>query len=333
MKGWLALDVGGANLKAAHEAGMVASRAFALWRDPAGLEGELKGLAAGLPAADRVALAMTAELCDCFETKADGVRHVLEATAAAFGGRIVRVWSTDGNFHDPLYVSLSPSAAAASNWLALAEVAAPLLPEGPGLVLDIGSTTADLIPTLDGRPTPSGRTDTGRLAAAELIYLGTRRTPLCALATAVPHRGRETGLMAELFATTLDVYLTLGAIPPDPDDLDTADGRPATVEAARGRLARMVGADRETFDSGDALSLARHLDGLIVDRLVASRAGRRIVGAVVSGSGRHLARRVAHRLVEPSRVIDLGDLWGPAEADAACASALLRLAVARGGCR
>lgn len=328
--GWLALDVGGANLKAAHEAGMVASRRFALWREPSGMERELRSLGATFPPFDKVALAMTAELCDCFETKAEGVRSVVDAVVSAFEGRSTRVWTTDGDLCGPSYVSIRPLSAAASNWLALAEVAARLMPEGPGLVLDIGSTTADLIPTRDGRVATASRTDADRLAAGELVYLGTRRTPICALATSIPHRGRRVGLMAELFATTLDVYLTLGAVADDPSDLDTADGRPATASAARDRLSRMVGADREAFDAEDALDMSRHLDGLIVDRLGSAAGGRRLAGVVVSGSGRHLALRVARRLVDAHRVIDLADLWGPEAADAACASALLRLAVERG---
>ena len=40
-----------------------------------------------------------------------------------------------------------------------------------------------------------------------------------------------TGLAAEIFASTLDVYLTLGATPEEPKNLSTADGRPATVQA------------------------------------------------------------------------------------------------------
>jgi (4-(4-[2-(gamma-L-glutamylamino)ethyl]phenoxymethyl)furan-2-yl)methanamine synthase len=57
--------------------------------------------------------------------------------------------------------------------------------------------------------------------------VGVRRTPVCALATELPFRGHPTGLAAELFAATLDVYLTLGEIAPNSKDLSTANGRPA----------------------------------------------------------------------------------------------------------
>ena len=55
----------------------------------------------------------------------------------------------------------------------------------------------------------------------------------CSIGAELPFRGAPTGLTAELFATTLDVYLTLGEIPSDPGDLSTADGRPATVSKVR----------------------------------------------------------------------------------------------------
>src|SRR5207248_1124900 len=100
----------------------------------------------------------------------------------------------------------------------------------------VGSTTTDLIPLRGGRPVPVGRTDTERLQTGELVYVGVRRTPLCAVADALPVHGRSTALAAEIFATTRDVFLTLGDLSEDPDDRETADGRPATRPLARERL-------------------------------------------------------------------------------------------------
>ena len=54
-------------------------------------------------------------------------------------------------------------------------------PTGSALLVDIGSTTTDLIPLRDGVAVPTGRTDTERLASGELVYTGVRRTPACAL--------------------------------------------------------------------------------------------------------------------------------------------------------
>ena len=48
-----------------------------------------------------------------------------------------------------------PQECVAVNWLALATFAGRFLPTGPGLLLDIGSTTSDLVPLQDGRPRPA----------------------------------------------------------------------------------------------------------------------------------------------------------------------------------
>ena len=56
MTGVLGLDIGGANLKAAHTAGPARSVPFALWKDPAGLTDRLRALLAEFPTPDRLAV-------------------------------------------------------------------------------------------------------------------------------------------------------------------------------------------------------------------------------------------------------------------------------------
>jgi probable H4MPT-linked C1 transfer pathway protein len=335
---WMALDVGGANIKAAHASGPARTLPFELWKRPDELGRVLAALRATFPPSAELALTMTAELCDCYPTKAVGVNAVLDAVLDAFQACPVHVWGIDGRFHAVAEVRAQPGLAAASNWLALATLAARLAPDGAGLLIDIGTTTTDLIPLHKGRVVARGRTDTERLQTGELVYVGIRRTPVCALATELPFREHATGLAAELFASTLDVYLTLGETPPDPKDLSTADGRPATVAAARARLARMIGADREAFTSEDALAFARAADEAILARLEAAveracgpTAGRPST-VVVSGSGRSLSRRLARRVIAPEgSIIHLDEAWGPVASAAGCAYALLVLAGERGG--
>jgi probable H4MPT-linked C1 transfer pathway protein len=206
-------------------------------------------------------------------------------------------------------------------------------PESQGLLIDIGTTTTDLIPLDRGQAAARGRTDTERLQRGELVYAGVRRTPVCALATELAYRGIPTGLAAELFASTLDVYLTLDEIESDPKDLSTADGRPATKDAARDRLARMIGTDRDTFSEADALAFAHAADEALLGRLAAAaaRACRPTVRvprfAVVAGSGEFLARRLALRVIElGGTIIGLNQAWGAVASSAGCAYALLVLA-------
>jgi probable H4MPT-linked C1 transfer pathway protein len=330
---WIALDVGGANIKAAHSSGEARTLPFELWKYPDSLGRVLTALVTTFPPSDRVALTMTAELCDCYPTKAVGVIAVLDAVLAAFPGQPVSVWGVDERFHRVDEIRAQPLLAAAANWLALASVAARVVPEGDGLLIDIGTTTTDLIPLRAGRARAQGRTDTERLQTGELVYAGMRRTPIFALAAELPFRGVPTGLAAELFSSTLDVYLTLGEIEPDPKDLSTADGRPATVEAARDRLARMIGADQEGFNADDAVAFARAADEALLVRLAtAARRACRTAGvepraAVIAGSGTFLARKLAGRVIAPGgKIISLTDAWGPIASSAGCAYALTVLA-------
>ena len=146
---------------------------------------------------------------------------------------------------------------AASNWHALAKFAGRYAKQGPALMLDIGSTTSDLIPLLDGIPQALGQTDPDRLLSGELLYTGVERSPICAVTHKLPWRGQQCPVAHELFATTLDAYLVLQAFSEQPNNMHTADGRPATRRFAEQRLARMFCADPETFNSEDAVEVAK----------------------------------------------------------------------------
>src|SRR5690242_2774039 len=92
----LALDIGGANLKGAHSTGAACLRPFELWKHPASLPGALREFLHTFPAFDLLAVTMTGELCDCFETRRQGVNAILDGVAAVAGQVPIRVWRTDG---------------------------------------------------------------------------------------------------------------------------------------------------------------------------------------------------------------------------------------------
>src|ERR1700749_4656608 len=161
------LDIGGANLKAADAPGLALTRPFAVWRSPENLAAEIGLLLASFPKPDVIALSMTAELADCYRTKREGVEAVIAAVERAAGSTAVRVWQTNGQFVGPDEARRSHGLVAAANWHALATFVGRLAPIGPSLLIDIGTTTADLIPLADGVPTPTGRTDRERLQSGE----------------------------------------------------------------------------------------------------------------------------------------------------------------------
>jgi probable H4MPT-linked C1 transfer pathway protein len=320
----LGLDIGGANLKAAHTNAQARTQSFELWKNPRGLVDALASLISQMPAHDLLAVTMTGELCDCFETKREGVAAILDAVRRSAGGTRVRVWSNKGRFAELDEAQADPLPFAAANWLALATFAGRFAPRGPALHIDIGSTTTDIVPLLNGKPIPRGRTDPERLESFELVYTGVRRTPVCALLDCA----------AELFATTLDVYLLLDWIPEDESDHGTADGRPAMRTHAHARMARLLGADRETAATEQTTRLALRACLKQVEMLNSAieRVGQTLPSApesiILSGTGEFLARLALEKRQEfpSSRVVALSQQLNCGISEAACAYAVAMLA-------
>jgi probable H4MPT-linked C1 transfer pathway protein len=326
----LGLDIGGANLKAATPDKRAAAVPFALWKQPDRLPAVLAELVARFPDADELAVTMTGELCDCFETKRAGVDAILTAVEHAAAGRPVTVWTTDGAFVNTEEARRNYLKVASANWHALATFAGRHVPNGRALLLDVGSTTTDIIPLLFGAPHTRGRTDWERLASGELVYVGVRRTPVCAV---YPVR-----VCAELFATTQDVYVVLGRLPEDSQDVGTADGRPLTRSYSLARLARMLGGDADTLTREEITSFALRVHEETLDTL---RAG---VGTaclwvdqdepmtvIVAGAGEFLAREVIARPrgLTVLLVLSLNDELGPDVSACAPAYAVAVLAAER----
>lgn len=307
--GW---DIGGANVKAAHlliEGGHIRSlhvdsQPFEIWRAKDRLPQVLQaGLAAVAPsqAVSAHAVTMTAELSDIFATKREGVQFVFESIQTAFPGAMVYVLSLAGQL-EPLGAALAhPLDFAAANWVATALWLARQFPNC--LLVDVGSTTTDIIPILDGKLQASGRSDLERLAAGELVYTGVLRTNLAAVVQSVPVKDRLCRVASEYFAITGDIHLILGHISPDDYTCPTPDGRPVSLASARARLARLVCADTEMLSNEEIDALAAYIylqqlrqiaDGLsqVLDRLPLLRD----FPMLALGSGAFLATESARRL-------------------------------------
>jgi (4-(4-[2-(gamma-L-glutamylamino)ethyl]phenoxymethyl)furan-2-yl)methanamine synthase len=310
--GW---DVGGAYVKAAvveAEGGRrtvrTASRPLEIWRDKHALPDVLRELATALPAADSVAVTMTAELSDVFRTKREGVGFVLDAVDATSRAP-VRIFTTAGEFVDGATARARPLDVAASNWVATAVLVGQFVPEA--LLVDIGSTTTDIVPVAGGRLAAQGRTDPERLLAGELVYTGALRTNVAAIVRRVPLRGGECRVASELFAVSGDVHVLLGALRPEEYTCPTPDGRPPTPEFAAERLARIVCADGEMLGAGEIRAIAAAVAEAQVAEIAGAlgRVARRLprpAPVVVTGLGAFLARRAAERLGLP--VKDLADV-------------------------
>ncbi len=336
MSGTIGLDIGGANIKAAHSGGGCVSEPFAVWQHPGDLPDMLMAVMEKLPACERIAVTMTAELCDCFETKADGVKAVLQAAMAVSDGREVLVWLTDGRFADVKTAGAEPLKASASNWHAQATLLGQQMPDRNLVLIDMGSTTTDIIPIEQGKVVASGLTDMARLGTRELVYVGAKRTTLCALGPNVWFDNHSWSVMAEHFATMDDALIVLDMAQPS-DETDTADGRPRTKPYAMARLARMIGADMTMIDEAQARSLAESFVDLAI-QMIANGVIRSLVpldgkvdSFVISGSGSDLAELAARRARPDVSTTRLTETIGDEAAAASCAYAVATLASQHAG--
>ena len=327
--GW---DIGGVNTKVARVAGgavlAVRSLPFELQHDPGALVQVLRRLAAetGASDGDVHAVTMTAELSQMFRTKREGVQFVLDASEAAFPGATIRVFAVDGRFLDVAEAAAAPLLVAAANWAATARIVAQFVPHG--LVIDIGTTSTDIIPISGGEVAALGWSDPDRLASGELVYTGAVRTPVEALAASVRLDGREVGLSAEGFALSGDVHVWLGDLQPADYSAPTPDRRPATRQFAGERLARAICADREMVDesgvSAIADALAEAQGATIAAAIVKVRARHPELGtAVVTGLGAFIAERAARHA--GLNVVSLASALGDAASRCAPAASVALL--------
>jgi (4-(4-[2-(gamma-L-glutamylamino)ethyl]phenoxymethyl)furan-2-yl)methanamine synthase len=303
--GW---DVGGAHLKAARTED---DRVVAAMQVASPLRFGLDALSAAfadakprMGAADRHVITMTGELADTFASRADGVAQLTATAVRMLAPEPVLVYGGRAGFLTPQMAINHVADVASANWHASAQWVARK--QRTALFMDMGSTTTDLVPVIEGVLAARGYTDAERLATDELIYTGLVRSAVMTIAERAPMAGSWSGLVHESFATMADVYRVLGTLPEAADQMATADGRPKTQEASRARLARIVGRDQADAAEADWRSLA-HWFAEAQIRLITD-AAMRIVShgelsphapVVAAGIGAMVIDEVARRLGRP----------------------------------
>ncbi len=324
--GW---DVGGAHLKAAlvDASGRllrVTERPCALWQGLDRLQAALGPILAELPGSAVVhGVTMSGEMTDLFPDRAAGVAAIARHMGDALARRrrdMLRVYAGEAGFVAADEASRHAAEIASANWIASAAWCARECRDG--LLVDIGSTTTDLIPWAGGRLVARGRSAAGRLQHGELVYVGIVRTPLMALASRAPVGGAWRATMNELFATSADVFRLLGDLDEATDLHPAADGGAKTRDGSARRLLRMVGEDLGGLAPAAIHELARWYRECLLERIdegleaVLARpelpADAPLVGV---GIGRFLVPEIAARCGRTWR--DGGELLCPADADAA----------------
>lgn len=300
------LDVGGAHLKVAlaEDNRIIAVEQIPcpLWQGFDKLDAALIAAQPLVQRADRRAVTMTGELSDLFSDRKSGVERLVERLSAELGPE-ARFWMGQRGFGPASDAIAFVDDVASTNFLATAELVARRVKDA--LLIDMGSTTTDIIPVGQGRVLAQGLTDADRLATGELVYTGLSRTAVMAVANAATLKGRPQGLSREYFATMADVRRILGELPEGVDQHATADGRGKSLGESVARFARMFGCDAADAGLDEWMLAARAISDAqqrsIIDgcrqvlaassipdnaRVVAAGIGADVVAAIAKGAGR-----------------------------------------------
>ncbi|PXF51858.1 MAG: H4MPT-linked C1 transfer pathway protein [Candidatus Methanophagaceae archaeon] len=368
------VDVGGANTKVA-----TPDDAFSiyapLWKSSAVLDDVLlrvkqnfeteggekeEGGKEGGAGIEAVGVVMTGELCDCFETRREGVLRIKNILTSVFGFEGLKFFGTDCVFRDGSAVERDPLSFAATNWLASAKFVS--VSEGGGcggkdaIFVDVGSTTTDVIPIAGGE-IKAKRSDLERLKSDELIYSGVLRTSVATLLrrVRVGERGGESKekeecrTAAEFFAITADAYLVLGDLSEEDyrcESPDRAGGEGWKEEgeewkgegegegegaksrrAALRRLARVVCSDLEELGEESVVGIAEQVKEVQVAELAAELKRQReeygLERVVSAGIGDFVAKAAAERV--NLEFVSLASVYGAKISAAFPAFAVARL--------
>lgn len=245
---------------------------------------------------DAVGISMTAELVDAYETKSDGVKDIVRKVESVFNVPIAYVglngmMSSEEVFKKPLNV-------AAANWIATSQIAGNI--EKDCIMVDIGSTTTDIIPIKNGVECANGRSDFERLATGELVYSGTLRTNLASLVDKVPLNNNIYRVASELFAISADIHNVLGNICLDDFSCATPDGAGKSKEESMRRISRVLCGDLDSLSSKEIIEVAEYIYSEQVRKTaeaISEVAKRNNINTVVStGLGREVIANKAAKL-------------------------------------
>ena len=305
--GW---DLGGAHVKLARSTAAgrlthIAQHSCPLWKGIHQLDTVMTELSAAFDLRHhRHALTMTGELADIFPNRRQGVHELLQHFLLHVDDTSVRVYSMSKGLRTVEYAGTNTADVASANWHATATLVARQCPDA--LLLDVGSTTTDIISVRRGKVDARGRTDGERLRSGELLYSGVVRTPLIAVAEHIPFDGDWQTAAAELFATIGDVYILTGQLRPKHYQAPTADGAGVTPKECARRLARMLGRDVTDEALATWQQLAQYFAGVhadmirrAVERALSRRPRTSTMPIVGAGCGRFLARAIARQLRRP----------------------------------
>ena len=323
----LGFDIGGANTKAVFvtvntgkiQRSKAAVEYFPIWKAPEKLPDILSMLKNQLCASrlDGVGVTMTAELSDAYQTKREGVNHILSSIKRIFHNIPIFVLNTDAQLQSVEDSIREPLSVASANWAATGWLMSHSTQNS--VVIDVGSTSTSIIPIINSKVAACGKTDLDKLVCGELVYTGSLRTNLAAIAQSIPIKKGVAKVSSEVFALSGDIHLILGHISEKDYISETADGRGKTVNEALSRISRLICADTEILSKREIIEISTYIyekqvaqivDGLskVYARVKSLSSGK--VEVVVTGLGKDFLARKAAEQIGVDDTKDLGAVLG-----------------------
>ncbi len=204
---------------------------------------------------DAVGVSMTAELVDAYKTKKEGVLDIVNKVEDTFDIPVAYVGLS--GMMDASQVNSDPLHVAAANWVATSQIASIM--SSDCILVDVGSTTTDIIPIKNGSECALGRSDLERLGTGELVYTGTLRTNVAALVDKIPFDDGWFRVSSELFAISADVHHVLGNITAEEYSCDTPDGAGKDKKESLRRISRVLCGDLEILSTSDIESICEYI--------------------------------------------------------------------------
>ena len=123
-----------------------------------------------------MAVTITAELSDAFFNKREGLEFITKSFNDCFPEKNIYFLDNQGALLKFEETKKNILKLAATNWIATSDLVAKKYKNC--LIIDVGSTTTDIIPVLNGKFSTIGLTDLDRLISGELVYTGVLRATI-----------------------------------------------------------------------------------------------------------------------------------------------------------
>ncbi|MCW3997508.1 MAG: H4MPT-linked C1 transfer pathway protein [Candidatus Bathyarchaeota archaeon] len=319
--------MGGANTKAAliHTknnkvtAIKILKRYFPIWKKPDKLISVLLEIKQKLHTnqVDSMGLTMTAELSDAFQTKREGVNHILDSATQAFDHIPISVLNIKNKLISVQKAKANPLEVAAANWVATGWLVSQKIKNC--VIIDVGSTSTSIIPIMDGKISALGYTDFEKLKVGELVYTGSLRTNIAAIVKSIPIKDDIVNVSSEFFSQSGDIHLILGSIVEEEYFSETPDYRGKKRMDAMNRLAKVVCGDLEVLEESEIYEMAKYIYSKQIEQI--SEGLKKVyshvklnknkdVPIVVTGIGKNfLAKKAANKL-GIKKIIDISQIIG-----------------------